>query len=466
MSNVRWDVLLVLMCGLLQPALGTPNNETKAERTRLPTFSEVIFADKLKEDLDFLFKTIEEVHRNMYAYIAEAEFAAHRDKLYKQIDHPLSRIEFYKLVAPVVASLKSGHTEISFPGWGAYMATGGRFYPLEIYWHGPDVILADYYGEEQLPLGGTITAINGEAASSVFARLARHYPAEGKSSDPWELEHQYVLERALFCEYGTRDLNLDIRTLDGRLERHVVKAITSQRLRAILHKIKNSGARERDRDIFNYRNIFAAYRHIAESDAALIRLEAFSLRYLKELTEFLAKVFKDIDDRNTPNLIIDVRRNGGGARFGIDVLFRYLTPKPVAQQEGESKHWPTLAKMLAPWPSRFEGRTFVLVGPKTGSGAMLFAAAAKYYEVGTLVGEETTEPMVIYAESRFFTLPNSRLTLAVPTDHSVAIGGQADGKGVAPDHEVKQKPEDTAKGVDTVLQFTLDLIREGQDRRR
>ena len=28
------------------------------------------------------------------------------------------------------------------------------------------------------------------------------------------------------------------------------------------------------------------------------------------------------------------------------------------------------------------------------------------------------------------------------------------------DYEVKQKPEDTAKGVDTALQFTLNLIKD------
>jgi len=32
--------------------------------------------------------------------------------------------------------------------------------------------------------------------------------------------------------------------------------------------------------------------------------------------------------------------------------------------------------------------------------------------------------------------------------------------GIIPDYEVKQKPEDTAKGVDTVLQFTLNLIKD------
>ena len=43
-------------------------------------------------------------------------------------------------------------------------------------------------------------------------------------------------------------------------------------------------------------------------------------------------------------------------------------------------------------------------------------------------------------------------------------GSKNDGRGVIPDYEVKQKPEDTAKGVDTVLQFTLNLIKESNSK--
>ena len=46
------------------------------------------------------------------------------------------------------------------------------------------------------------------------------------------------------------------------------------------------------------------------------------------------------------------------------------------------------------------------------------------------------------------------------------LGSKNDGRGVIPDYEVKQKPEDTAKGVDTVLQFTLDLIRKSSQEKQ
>ena len=40
----------------------------------------------------------------------------------------------------------------------------------------------------------------------------------------------------------------------------------------------------------------------------------------------------------------------------------------------------------------------------------------------------------------------------------VCAGSAEDGRGVLPDHEVTQSPADAAKGVDTALQFALDLI--------
>ncbi|MHC4244131.1 MAG: hypothetical protein ACYSU4_17125, partial [Planctomycetota bacterium] len=52
-----------------------------------PAYLKPIPPDKLKEDLDFLFKTIEEVHPNMYAYIKKEEYAQIKSELYKQVDH-------------------------------------------------------------------------------------------------------------------------------------------------------------------------------------------------------------------------------------------------------------------------------------------------------------------------------------------------------------------------------------------
>ena len=52
-------------------------------------------------------------------------------------------------------------------------------------------------------------------------------------------------------------------------------------------------------------------------------------------------------------------------------------------------------------------------------------------------------------------------SIPVPSKLIFQACGKSDGRGVIPDYEVSQKPEDTAEGVDTVLQFTLELIKNG-----
>jgi C-terminal processing protease CtpA/Prc len=110
--------------------------------------------------------------------------------------------------------------------------------------------------------------------------------------------------------------------------------------------------------------------------------------------------------------------------------------------------------------SRFKGKVFVLIGHRTVSDCTTFAQVIRFYKAGKLIGEETADPTVRGAEYISFKLPNSDLNFCVTTKKFILVGGKPDGRGVIPDYEVKQKPEDTAKGVDTVLQFTLDLIRK------
>jgi len=64
----------------------TPNQEPNQ-----PAYLKPIPPEKLKEDLDFLFKTIEEVHPNMYAYSSKEEFDPLREQLYKRINRPMNR---------------------------------------------------------------------------------------------------------------------------------------------------------------------------------------------------------------------------------------------------------------------------------------------------------------------------------------------------------------------------------------
>jgi len=90
----------------------------------------------------------------------------------------------------------------------------------------------------------------------------------------------------------------------------------------------------------------------------------------------------------------------------------------------------------------------------------------KCFEVGALIGQETGGKKDHYGQVLPFQLPNSELRGQVSTAHFVTVCGQNDVGGVKPDYEVKQKPEDTAKGIDTVLQFTLNLIEKKREKNK
>jgi hypothetical protein len=66
-------------------------------------------------DIDFMVKTIEEVHPNPYCYISKAKFYAHRDSIKQQINQEITRDELFQLLEPFVRLMKDNHTHIHFP---------------------------------------------------------------------------------------------------------------------------------------------------------------------------------------------------------------------------------------------------------------------------------------------------------------------------------------------------------------
>ena len=206
------------------------------------------------------------------------------------------------------------------------------------------------------------------------------------------------------------------------------------------------------------------------------------------MKKFAMDTFKDIRKQGISNLMIDLRKGIGGNTLTGAELIKYLIDKPVRECEqekvkissqalekykdiqdnfhdariGSVMDWEKDILQIEPVnsPFRFMGKTFVLIGPRTFSGCVVFASIMKHYHAGLLIGEETGDTLVRGGNAYTARLPNSGLEFYVPVKYYVLPGGKPDGRGVVPDFEVKQKPEDTAKNVDTVLQFTLNLIKD------
>ncbi len=459
---------------IAKSSLEQPHNSNESNQ---PDYAKLIEPDKLKEDLDFLFKTIEEVHQNMYAYTTKEEFEPIRERLYEEVAKPMNRVEFYKLAAPALASLKSFHT-IMLPfteQYEEYSKNGGKVFPLELQWDGANAILMKNYSSTVLPLGGGILEINGRDASELFTSFSRWFAAENRNTNPWLIDLPVSLRALLLLEYGpVATWELKIQTTNGAVERYDVAALA-------LSEFKTDEAMatiERKKH----------YRYIPEYNTGLI--EFYKWREPEKLKIFFDKTFREISEKKVSNLIIDIRENPGGSDTCFHSLIEYLTAKPYRLYEkAEIKISPQTRERIehiwrqapdifankkdgdtvtlelplrtpADNPFRFSGRTFLLVGRHSFSASTVFAAIIKCFKIATLIGEETGDPTTLYADSIVFKLPNSRLRVWVASKLLVAAGGKPDGRGVLPDYEVKQKPEDTANGVDTVMQFTLNLIKD------
>jgi hypothetical protein len=407
----------------------------------------------------------------MYAYITERDFAEVRWAVYHKANRAMTPLDLYRILAPAVASLESSHSGLAGPpGWEEYWRSGGKFYPIEIGCHHGAPILTQYYGPWHPLVGSRITAINGEPAERVLSQLSRYWPSEDRVGDWAELTNNGDwLAQALWLEYDTSPLSLEMTDLNGGFVKVTVDPVTSEERKAIVARMKPKGWRRP----IAVRETFQAggdsgsgfggrfgYGYSEEGRTAYLRIETFSYRRLLTFREFVAKAFEDMNRRDASALIIDLRGNPGGCAAGGHLLFRYLTDKRIVLQEGDPKYWRLCGRLLAPKAVHFSGRIFVLIGPHTASCAALFAAAAKYYRIATLLGEETGDTKAGYGETVFSRLPNSGLVLGVASDHTVAIGAEPrDTSALAPDYNVEQTPEDTAKSVDTVLEFALRLAK-------
>ena len=469
-------IITILICFGFWIANLDAKSQKPPQNLEQASYTKLIPPEKLKEDLDFLFKTIEEVHPNMYAYINKKEFARIRDELYVQSNQSLRSIEFYKLMARAVTHLGTGHCNV-FPYGVNEFLERGKLFPLECQWDSSSLtVIIDLTGGD-VPVGSKILAINGQEASELIDRLAKYYPSDHKVGNPYKAAATIIY--SLWVENGQVDTyKVKAKSHDGPIKNLELQTVTYDQI-----KSKRGNNAEKSKNKFSY-------QYLEGISTSILEVHTFDEKLMEEFTEFLNSSFEKICKDKVSNIIIDVRKNKGGITSMSSLLLGYLTDQPfrqfdryelkiskqlldptnnarrrISKRAAENAKIGSMLVQEVPFeeltenPWRFEGCTFVLIGRRTFSTACSFASAIKCFQIGTLVGEEPQETAAKYSDILVFTLPNSGLQFSVPCRYYVVACGKPDGHGIIPDYEVKQKPEDTAKGVDTALQFTLEFIK-------
>ncbi len=442
---------------------------------------------ELKRDTEYVFRTIEKVHPNMFAYVSREDFTKEKQSLFLRIKQPMTRGKFLEYLAPTVAALRSDHTYFLPPldKYKEYLVSGGKVFPLSLRSDGARVFLAEEALTPALHANAELQTINGLSAIEIVKRYARGIAREGREAN---LEgalrvvmNPEVFRLYMWFEFGPRESwNIGAIGDDGQLRTCEIQGITADELKS--RGSAASGNADYD----------CSYR----SSVAIIKLGKMygrsQAQQFQEYTRFLKRAFREMSERKTSHLIIDVRDNPGGDSRAGNELLKYLTDKPFRQFEkmslkvsayvfgndlnpsrapdelkntkpGSIVEYDLPLVALAPNPFRFSGRVFVLTSPATASSASSFACAVKHFKIGIIVGEEPWGWASGYGDSLRFVLPETELEFRVPCKHFVAPGGAPDASAVLPDYEVKQKPDDTRRGIDTVMEFALKLADTDQN---
>lgn len=481
-TGLRWPLALVYVVYL--GAALSAGNERPKQLTDLSPADRQFQPKDLEADLEYLCHTIEAVHPYPYASTSRGVIAMERTEIVSKLTHPMSRLEFYRLLAPLVADFNDEHTTLFPPTEEALKGTSMIFPIRPIIWENRIFVRTNYSSNVNLRPGTEILSINGMSSPRLLDKLSRL--GFGKNRE----YRMYMAERVfgvmLWAGPGFKSpFHLKI-SRDGKTFNESVEGVTKS-------VVRQKEAAENTTS----HNTPYSFRVLDNERAALLEIRGFT--EAKEIAPFLEQTFLEIKTRNVRAIIVDLRNNDGGFPFVSDLLLSYLTRKPVAQfsraevkvsvqsteclmgasniidelppsyrDEYFAELDATPGRMLTfqgnvvpPNPLALTGKLYVLTGRGTFSAASLLAAAIKDNRLGILIGKSTGG--IGTAGPCPFELPRTKLTGTVAHVHWVLASGKSWDKGVDPDIVVPTKPRDILSGKDPVLENVLALIHSERD---
>jgi Peptidase family S41 len=226
---------------------------------------------------------------------------------------------------------------------------------------------------------------------------------------------------------------------------------------------------------------------------ATLTLNTFAYGHLRS---FFRNTFKQLQDENIKNLIIDIRNNGGGKVDLSTLLTKYISRQPFKIADTVSTPARGLGKyakyikgkflnniqmffisrknkdgnyhirrmekhIYQPKEDNYTGNVFVITSGPTFSAAALFCNAIKGQQGITIVGEETGGGW--YGNSGIMIpdvkLPRTGIRVRLPLYKLVqANHGQAKGTGVLPDVLVSPNYDALLKGYDKKMEVVRKMI--------
>ncbi len=446
--------------------------------------------EALQEDFDLLLLALEEAHAGLYRYTDPPAFRQLAQATQARIARPMTLCQYYRLLAPVVAGIKCGHTAFDLPRqYYQHVREHGRYFPLQLRFLAGQAYVVGNAPSQDVPLGSQIVSINGRALIDVLNRLFACLRVDGdvvsaryrQLDDSFSEKYHLLVDQPETFEIVYRDRH-------GQSQTAVLPGVSYQELKDSCRNYHPSIEGVLD---FQIRG---------NPPVAILTVRKFVREEIEDhhgpFTAYLDAVFTEIRRKKMERLIIDLRGNGGGdvghqlLPYVIDEPVQYYrlidtqrtrysfleyTDNGVFFNRVHPRLWNRIRNRdhryelkgdyhlrLTPSPVRFTGKPVVLIDGNSFSAAAEFAAVVHYHDRATFIGEESGGAYYgnNAGDALRLTLPHTKLRLHIPIRRYVmAVSDYATpARGILPDHEVTPTIEDILNRRDSVLEFAMSHI--------
>lgn len=497
-------IALLLACFIVVSANVAPA-QTQPAAAKLS--SELLLAD-----LEILKSAYEQLHPGLYRYNTRLQMDERFAALRKYFEKDRTRAEAFIELSRFTASIQCGHTYVNPHNQGKTVRTellGGRNrLPFHFRWIDRRMIVTSD-PTHQIKVGSEVLTINDVPVATILEKMLPLSRADGANDakrvrnleiDGTKYAALDVFLPLLFPQMADR-FAISIREAGGQERIVNIEAIDASVRDGDKPKAANDAAPWESREI--------------SPQIAVLRMPTWAMYNSEwDWNKFLNDYFDGLIEKQTPNLVIDLRGNEGGDDVGNVIISRiapsdvslssfarhsrYRAAPPALHEyldtwDKSFLDWADAAKpvekgyfrntkyddndqgdVIKPAGKRYAGKVFVLVDASNSSATGQFAAAIKRSKLATLVGQTTggNQRGINGGAYFFLRLPNSRIELDLPLIATFPVGQDLpDGKslpfesipnaGVEPDVAVTPTQADIAAGIDAEMEAVKKLIDRG-----
>lgn len=441
---------------------------------------QVYTIEALKKDFQTWQTTLEKTHANLYLYNSKERLDIIFDSMYQHINQPMTALEFYAYISPLVSVIKDGHNYIH-PGDALveYYNKNELFFPFHVTFSTDKKLYVDMNlsGDSTILIGSEIISINGLPSEKIWNELLKRQPRDGYNETyPTWILNNWFREYYSYVFGHPTNFELEIKTAENDIIKKNVHALNKETITANRKKIYP------ERQMVNESKEAIRLKQMDSIKTAILKIKTFSGKIKKEyhqaFKKTISKIFKQIANAQTENLILDLRNNqGGAASYGIYLVSHLLNQPFFFTKEYNSvrKNNPRisenslkrvrngLSKIKKPNKDNFKGKLYVLINGGSFSCSGMVCSCLESNNRATFIGEETggnrTVLTSLFGLKTKTVLPNTKIVCDKPNYQTIIKDiALNDGHGTFPTHLVQSTINDIIENKDVVLEYTLKLI--------